>query len=61
MGGEGGPFVLAAMLDAQLPSAFGSEGGTSADGDDGATPAGADRSDGERRVLVVGTSTPMRD
>lgn len=61
MGGESGPFVLAASINAQLPSAFGSEGGTSADGEDGAAPAGAEHSDGDRRVLVVGTSTPMRD
>lgn len=61
MGGESGPFALAASINAQLPSAFGSAGATSADGDDGAGPAGAEHSDGARRVLVVGTSTPMRD
>ena len=61
MGGESGPFALAVSINAQLPSAFGPEGGASADGDDGAAPAGAEHSDGDRRVLVVGTSTPMRD
>ena len=40
-----GPFVLAAAVEAPLPSAY-NEGQTS---------------DGDRRVLVVGTSTPIRD
>jgi ABC-type uncharacterized transport system involved in gliding motility auxiliary subunit len=40
-----GPFVLAAAIEGPLPSAY-TEGQTS---------------DGDRRVLVVGTSTPIRD
>ena len=46
MGGQSGPFTLAVALQATLPSAYG--------GDDV-------HSEGEARVLVVGTSTVIRD
>jgi ABC-type uncharacterized transport system involved in gliding motility auxiliary subunit len=61
MGGQSGPFALAASIDAELPSAFAAEGGASTDGTDSRGPAGADHSDGNVRVLVVGTSTSLRD
>ena len=48
MGGESGPFALAASINAQLPSAYAEEGS-------------AATTETNRRVLVVGTSTPMRD
>lgn len=48
MTGDAGPFTLAVALQGNLPSAFAEgEGGT--------------RSEGEVRVLVVGTSTMLRD
>lgn len=45
MGGESGPFTLAVALQTELPSAF----------------AEGTHSDGEARVIVVGTSTVIRD
>lgn len=45
MGGESGPFTLAVALEGELPSAY----------------AEGTHSDGESRVLVVGTSTVIRD
>jgi len=57
LGGASGPFALAVAVDARLPSAF--EGGEIEAPAQSETPNTED--DNEVRVLVVGTSTPLRD
>lgn len=64
MGGTSGPFVLAAAVEAQLPSAFPAASGEGGDSTIEA-PAHSETSDAddddEVRVLVVGTATVLRD
>ena len=57
LGGASGPFPLAVALEARLPSAF--EGGEIEAPAQSETPDTED--DNKVRVLVIGTSTPLRD
>lgn len=61
-----GPHTLAVAIQGTLPSAFGTEGASSTEGSAGSDSAASsieapEHSEREVRVLVVGTSTMMRD
>lgn len=60
MGGAAGPHTIAVAIEAQLPSAF-PEAGSSGIDANAQSVTSDDEDDDQVRILVVGTSTPIRD